>query len=188
MNHLNRQRFLLLRSAGIFLLGMIFLCSFRPQAQQEYTASNENTLRSLFIYNFTKHIEWPGSRLVTTRFNIGVYGSPELTEKILKVTKGRTVFDKMIDVKNVTDSTDFGGLHILYVVRTNTLKIEKIVQQYGESGLLIITEEKGMLEKGVGINMIQKHDNLRFELNEEALRKAGLKVSNQLINLAQSSR
>lgn len=183
-----RHRFFLLRSAGIFLLGIFILCSFKLPAQQEYTTSNENTLRSLFIYNFTKHIVWPSNSLVTTRFNIGVHGSPELTESILKVTRGRTVFDKNIDVKNITDSTDISGLHILYIAQTNTLKIEKIVQQYGESGVLIITEEKGMLEKGAGINMIQKQDNLRFELNEEALRKAGLRVSNQLINLAQESR
>ncbi|MBK9318472.1 MAG: YfiR family protein [Bacteroidetes bacterium] len=71
---------------------------------------------------------------------------------------------------------------------SNSDKINEILDQYSDKGLLIISEGKGMIGKGSGINIIEKDNHLRFELNNSALKKQGLKVSNHLINLANNSR
>ncbi len=172
-----------------FLLGvMILLCSVSRPLNQEGEAASESTIKALFIYNFTKHIEWPAAVMNTTRFTIVTFGENDVKERLAGVLKGRKLFDKNVEIRAVSSTDEIAGAQILYIGKSQSSSIEKIVQQYGDKGILIISEERGINAKGTGINLIRKGDNLRFEINEPALRKAGLKVSNQLISLAISSR
>lgn len=173
---------------GILLAVMVLLCSFSRPLSQEGDATSESTVKALFIYNFTKHIEWPASVMNGPRFTIATFGENDVKERLVSVLKGRKLFDKSIEIRAINNTEEISGIHILYIGKTQSATIDKIIQQYGDKGILIITEEKGLSSKGAGINLIRKGDNLRFEINEIALRKAGLKVSNQLISLAISSR
>ena len=170
--------------AGVLLV----LCSGFIKPSQENDTANESTVKALFIYNFTKHIEWPSAVLSGSRFTIGTFGENDVKEKLLSVLKGRRIFDKTAEVKQISSIDEISGVQILYVGKSQSVNIDKIIQLYGDKGILIITEDKGLSNKGAGINLIRRGDNLRFETNESALKKAGLKVSNQLISLAISSR
>lgn len=173
---------------GILLVALVLLCSNAPRPTQENDSTSESTVKALFIYNFTKHIEWPASVMSGPRFIIGTYGENEVKDKLAIVMKGRKVFDKPVEIKQITGTEDIPGVQILYIGKSQSASIDKIIQQFGDKGILIVTEEKSSVNKGSGINLVRKGENLRFEINETALKKAGLKVSNQLIGLAISSR
>lgn len=167
---------------------LLLFCSMTIPANQEGDTTSESTVKALFIYNFTKHIEWPANAMNLPRFTIITLGENDVKERLLTVMKGRRVFEKPVEVHSINEPSEINGAQILYIGKSQSAVAEKVIQQYGDKGILIITEDKGMNTKGAGINLIRKGDNLRFEINEAALRKAGLKVSNQLISLAISSR
>lgn len=175
-------------NGGLLILLMGILCAFVPTGKQDTASPDEPTLKALFVYNFTKHIEWPAAVMNSARFTVGFYGANEVRDQFVRVSKGRTAFDKPMEVRTINGIDQISGLHILYIGKLQSGQAEKVIQQFSDKGVLIITEDKSMIAKGAGINMIRKGENLRFELNEPALRKSGLKVSNHLISLALTNR
>lgn len=171
------------KRAAYVLLTLLILCS-AGTAGPENNGSDESTIKALFLYNFTKQIEWPSATLLKPTFIISIYGESPVKEKLQGVMKGRKVFDKAVEIKVIANDAEIEDCHMLFLPKSQSGKLMKIVEQYADKGILIITEEKGIIGKGSGINIIEKDEHLRFEINEAALKKQGLKISNQLYNLA----
>jgi len=51
-------------------------------------------------------------------------------------------------------------------------------------GILTIGERKGFAREGVALNFVLVNEKLKFEANEKAINKMGLKASSQLLKLA----
>lgn len=163
---------------------LLVLCSAVPDKLQNNAGPDESTVKALFVYNFTKQIEWPVHVMNTQKFVITVLGESPVKDRLISVLKGRRVFDKPVEIRGATTIDDIQTTQILYVSRSQSAKLQKILEQMDDKGILIITEEKGMAAKGSCINIIQKDETLKFELNDVSIKKQGLKVSNQLYNLA----
>ena len=166
------------------MLGIVLLSSAAILPPQDSSSPDENTIKALFIYNFTKQIEWPASNLQGQKFVISVYGDSPVREKLIAVMKGRKVFDKNVEIRLVESMDEITGSQIVFVSQNQSNKLSKINEVCAEKGILIITEEKGMAGKGAAINIVEIESHLRFEMNESAIKKQGLKVSSQLYKLA----
>ncbi len=57
-----------------------------------------------------------------------------------------------------------------------------------EPGLLTVGETPGFLEHGGIINLVEVQGRIRFEINQEAAKRAGLTVSSRLLRLAMERR
>lgn len=156
------------------------------EAQDAVT--NEHTLKALFIYNFTKHIEWPTNSNTNSKFQIIVVGKSEITGSLTKLLSGRKINEKYIEVKTISNSTKIEAGQIVFISRGSYSKISNQLQDLSANGSLIITEEKSINEKYSDINIVEKDNGFRFEINEVNLKKAGFKVSNQLLQLSISSK
>ena len=150
--------------------------------------NNEYTLKALFVYNFTKHIEWPVNTNVNSKFQLVVVGKSEITNSLTKLIGGRKVNDKYIEVKTVSNSSKIEPAQVIFITRGNYSKVSNQLENLSSQGTLIITEEKSINDKYSDINIVEKDNGLRFEINEVNLRKAGFKVSNQLLELSISSK
>ena len=67
-----RVRWLLLLAACVF------------SALKPGTEGNEYQIKAMFIFNFTKYVEWPENKDVNV-FTIGVIGESEITEPLEKI-------------------------------------------------------------------------------------------------------
>ncbi len=172
----------------VFRLLLLSLLMGVGMSFQDKGTSDENTLKALFIYNFTKHIEWPASFQQLNGFTISIYGKSPVKESLEEVMKGRKIFDKNVIIKVIASESEIGDSQILFIPKSQSHKLNGVLEQFADKGILIITEERGMITKGTGINIVEKDNHLRFELNNSALKKQGLKVSNQLNNLAINNR
>lgn len=150
--------------------------------------NNEYTLKALFIYNFTKHIEWPTTNNSNSKFQLIVIGKSEMTASLTKLLAGRKINEKAIEVKTVSSTSVIEPGQIVFIPRGNYSKISTQLQSLSSQGTLIITEEKSIINKYSDINIVEKDNGLRFEINELNLKKAGFKVSNQLLQLSLSSK
>lgn len=144
---------------------------------------DESESKSLFIYNFTKHIEWP---LGTPgdKFVIGLYGNSDILNELLEVCYNKSVHEKLIEVKIIRSLEDVLQCSMLFIPKQHGNELSSINEKIKKAGVLIITEQPGMCLKGSCVNIIQKKKQLRFEISEKAIEQAGLKVSSQLLALA----
>lgn len=159
------------------ILSMAFL-NFKVSAQ-----NLDYRFHSIFIYNFTKYIQWPTSQQ-SAEFIIGVYGNSPISEELEKITSNKSVGTQKIVVKRFKNISEVSDCHILFVPSNGSSNFEAVQQKLKGKSTLVITEKSGLIEKGSCINFVLQDNKWKFQLNESAAQNAGLKVSRELAQMA----
>jgi hypothetical protein len=141
---------------------------------------------SVFIYNFTKYIQWP-AEYQTGEFVIAVLGDSPIFHELEKMAMNKTVGIQKIVIKRYKSMKEVNNCHILFVPSANNNHFESVQEKLKGKHTLIITEKTGMAQKGSGINFVLQDNKWKFELNESATQSAGLKVSKELAQMAISA-
>jgi len=147
------------------------------------TVDTNAKIKAVFIYNFTKYIEWPQS-YKEGEFTIGIVGETPLYSELIKMTETKKVANQTLEVKKFTSPTEVTKCHILFVTKENGSDLTAIIKKLKNNSTLLVTEENGLMEKGAGINFIIKDNRQKFELNKGNVEKYKLKISSNLEALA----
>lgn len=144
------------------------------------------SMASLYIYNFTKYIDWP-NKYTSDEFVIGVYGSSPLTSEMNKLIAGKHVGSKLIVVKVFKSIEEAQGCQILFVPVDETTNLKKISEAFKGKPVLVVCEKEGLSKKGASISIFLDEDDdykTKFEMNKAYIEIGGLIISQNLIHLA----
>lgn len=144
--------------------------------------AQDDKFKSIFIYNFTKLIEWPADKQ-SAEFIITVYGNSGITSELKALAAKMKVNNKPIVIKQVTGLSPVPVTHILYICKDKTTDLSANSSNMINKNILIITEKPSACNAGSAINFVSNAGNLGFEINPANVEKAGLKVSSQLLSL-----
>jgi len=140
-------------------------------------------LHPLYIYSFTKYVQWPDA-YNQGDFEIMVYGESPIIEELNKMASVKKVGERAIRVTKITSLSAIKKCNILYIPSKKSIELTDVLTKVTGLSTLVITEDPGMGAKGSNINFIIKDGKLTFELNQSAFNKQNLKVSNELTRLA----
>ena len=145
--------------------------------------SQDYRIHSVFIYNFTKYIQWPSSAQ-SGDFVIGVLGNSPMVQSLEKLASERKIGNRSMVIKKFNSVDQVSQCHMLFIPENNSNDLEAALAKIGGQSTLIMTERQGLGSRGSGINFIVVDGKQKFELNKAATEKAQLKVSNELTSLA----
>lgn len=140
-------------------------------------------MHSVFVYSFTRYIQWPDS-YNQGDFEIHVLGDSPILEELKALAKTKKVGDRVIKVTRIGGVAEIKKCNMLFIPASNSALLPEVITKISTRPILIVTEEPGLGLKGSHINFIYKDGKLAFELNQAAVTKQGLKVSNELSRLA----
>jgi hypothetical protein len=143
----------------------------------------EANLKAVFIYNFTRYVEWDSSAIRGNEFVIAVIGSSAVTTPLIEVARTNRVNGKRISIRRVDRPEDLPSCHILFIPKNIPYSLASILERTNK-GTLTVSEETGFAKQGTAFNFVIVRDKLKFEANLKALLLAGLKVNSQLLKLA----
>jgi hypothetical protein len=148
-----------------------------------FTQTDIPKAQAMFIYNFSRLIEWPGN-YKTVPFIIGVLGtSPTLTE-LETYTANKTVGAQPIQVRKFNSVAEIGTCHILFVPFAKTKNLGEILASLGTKSTLIICEKNGAIDDGAAINFLVVGDKLKFEIKPVNADSKNIKMSSKLNEMA----
>lgn len=150
---------------------------------QKGDISNEFTLKALFIYNFTKHVDWSNTN-TNDKFKIVIAGKSDITKCLESILQNRKIQNKSIEIIESISEENIQNAQILFVTKGNTKTLKLNLEKLAGKGVLIVTEDYQINTQISCINIIEYHGRMSFELNEINIHKLGLKISNQLKELA----
>jgi hypothetical protein len=157
--------------------------AFKPATTQPKMDTNAK-IKAVFIYNFTKYIEWP-SEYKSGEFTIGILGENQaLFDELDKMSKVKKVSNQSFSIRSFSTVGEVDSPHILYIPSSNTEKLSEAVTKLRNKSTLIVTEKPGMAKQGSTINFIVVGNRQKFELNKSNAEKHKLKVAQALENLA----
>ena len=174
----------MIRSVLKYSIIIIFALSFGKAQGQQYT---EYDLKSAYVFNFSKFITWPTSAFESTEsdFKIVVFGSSPITSVLYKALKGRKIMGRNISIKVIYSIEDLEDAHILFVSKGMQKELKQVISKYENKATLVIGDViEGFCQSGGIINFTEKSSKYRFEINNQAAQKTGLKISSKLLSLA----
>ena len=144
-------------------------------------AQNER-VKALFIYNFTKYIEWP-AEAKNGPFIIAVLGETPLFDQLVANTSTRKVSMQDIVVKKYTKVSEIEKCHILFISHDKVGFIKEAQSRIKYWFTLLITDSPGMINEGAGLNLTNSNGKQSFEINTQYLDQRRLVYSAALLSL-----
>lgn len=146
--------------------------------------AQEEKYISLFLYNFTKHFDWP-DEYKSGDFIIDVLGHESVFIKLKELTASKKVGTQDIVIRNYSDITLIGKCHILFIGHWQSRFLPQILDKIGNRATLIVTEKEGLINEGSAINIIIKEGVIEFEFKKSNALKHGLKYDPRIIEMAE---
>ncbi len=166
----------------LFYSGVGFLLS-TPFFVSSANAS-EASLRVAFVYNFLKFIEWPQPK--SQPISLCALGAGEVTRQALAQVEKKSQQQRPVKILYLDKSGDIDKhlhhCHMLYrPVSGEYLPLPESLP----SGVLLVADEPDMDDTRVAIALMRTADNrIEFYINEQAVNRAEVKISSQLLKLA----
>lgn len=139
--------------------------------------------QAMFIYNFSRLIEWPAS-YKSGPFVVGVMGTSATLNELSTYTANKTVGSQKIIVKKFNSPGEIGQCHILFVPFGKTKQIPELVKSIGSKSILLITEKNGAINEGSAINFVIVGDKLKFEVKSSNASSRNIRISSKLNEMA----
>lgn len=140
-------------------------------------------LHSVYMYSFTRYVEWP-AEYNQGDFEILVLGESPILENLKEMMASKKVGDRSIKVTKINSPSEIRKCNMLFIPADQSAQLAAILTKTASQSILLITEGTGMGTKGSDINFITKDGKLAFELNQAAATKHNLKISNTLLGMA----
>jgi hypothetical protein len=162
-----------------FFIPVLFvvLSAFNTTDAQDYK------FHSVFMYNFTKYIQWPTS-YQSGDFVIGVLGDSPIIESLEKMAESKTVGAQKFSIVRYKSVDEINKCHMLFIPSNRSKQLKDALNKVNGQSTLVITEKNGLGVEGSCINFVLVDGKWKFELNKPATEKNNLKVSGDLAKLA----
>ena len=172
-------KFRTMRAKLLVQFGLVFLLL----SNGINAGAQDYKFHSIFMYNFTKYIQWPSS-YQSGEFVIGVLGSSTIVEQLTNMAKVKSAGAQQFEIRIFSDASEVSDCHILFIPEEMSYSFNKVTKKLNGKPTLIISEQAGLADAGSHINFVQVEGKWKFELNQSAAESANLKVSNELSRLA----
>lgn len=165
------------------LLSLIAILLQAPGARADSAA--EYGVKAGFVYNFTKFIEWPTTAFAapTDSFRLCVIGDRPLDGK-LQLLDQRRAQDRDIAIVINPPLQEYGRCHVLYLAGGEAPRLKQVLRALDRAPVLTVSDMPGFAQQGGMIELYVADDRVQFAINLTAARRAGLKLSAQLLRLA----
>jgi hypothetical protein len=164
------------------LLALLGLSRGAPAST--FPIPKEYQLKAGFLYNFSKFVQWPEDRFDDegSAIVIAVLGTDRFGGELDRVVKDRLVEGRAIVVRHIKTAAEIPSAHIVFVSRdAEPLVVDSL---HTLPGVLTVGETTAFTARGGIVAFYVMNDKVRFEINSDAAEKAGLKLSGQLLKLA----
>ncbi len=159
-----------------------------PKVLAASEESAEYSIKLAFLYNFGKFIEWPSDAYPSADapMAICIVGRDPFSPSVEGELGTRTLAGHPVKVLALKTTDKLTVCRMVFIPATEKAQADKIVRSLMGSSTLTIGETEGFTVLGGIINLTVDGNKVRFEVNQFAARRAGLKISSKLLSLAKT--
>lgn len=158
---------------GIILL---FILSSVASAQ----GGREPFLKAAYLFHLSLFVEWP--RPLPDRMNFCVAEDIDNSVILQEALLDKYVHYRPINVNAVTIDDDLHACQLLYIPKA-TSNVDVLLASVQSYPVLTIGETREFYQRQGMVYLFTKRNKIRFAFNLVPVRKAGLKISAQLLAL-----
>ncbi len=171
------------RSSTVAVLLMLVLAMEVGPA--EAPRPGEYDVKAAFLYNFAKFVKWPEEQTLGPTFIVAVLGEDPFRGILEKTLTGKTILERTVEVRRLSTPEAAGKVQILFIGSSEKPRLADILKTLEGRSVLTVGEMDSFSDRGGMITFKLKNDIVRFDINLAQVERAHLKMSSQLIRLAE---
>src|ERR1700674_1256366 len=145
---------------------------------------SEYEVKAAFLYNFAKFVEWPARPAPDGNVLTLCILGPNPFGNALGILQGKPVGNMAWKVVLADSKTHIQECRVLFISASESGNLSQILEGIKGAPVLTVGDTEGYAGRGVIINFYLQENKVRFEINVEASKQAGLAISSQLLKLA----
>lgn len=142
--------------------------------------TSESQLKAAYLVNFLKYVEWPGTR---NTVSICLFGRDSLGPYLANY-EGRQIGGRELRVRKVSTPDQLADCQALFIPDTEEARIGAILRWVDRQPILTVSDVETFIRDGGAIALIRNDGRLQFDVNADAIGRANLKASSQMLRLA----
>ena len=175
----DRARLLRIAASSCFLVMLCAGLSYLSYASAQ--AQNELAVRAAFVFNLTKYIEWPHAG---NQLTIGYVGDGPMGEILKQTLSGKTSETRPINILLAPSDAELERCDLLYVAYSSSKKNREVVERLRNREVLTVGESDSFAKDRGMVGLVKKGNQIQIQVNLEAARAAGIKISSRLLSVA----
>jgi uncharacterized protein DUF4154 len=166
-------------------LAVVFACGVAAASDPDLPSPIEHQIKASFVYTVAKFVTWPDGSLSDPAAPIvfGVLGEDAFAAALEQIVAGKKVHGRNAEVRRVRALEDLESCSVLYVSRTEETRLREVLGALRGSSVLTLGEDERFARLGGIIGLGMSENMVRFEVNVDVARRAGLTISSQILKL-----
>jgi hypothetical protein len=167
-----------------WLVAACLVALFSSRAQAEDTLKlGEQQIKAGLLYNFLKYTQWPAASFAqSASVNVCIFGGDPFGGS-LKPMEGRSVNQREIAVRQVSEAREIDGCHLLFVNAGQKEHWPALRTYLAGKNILTVSDFDDFSSSGGMIEFGRKDHHITASLNIDAVAAAGLRVEDRLLRL-----
>jgi YfiR/HmsC-like len=165
----------------------ILLWLFYAKGPLAAPSSEIQTLTVAFLYNFMKLSEWPVD-MANTEFTLCVTEGRPFGQE-LDAISGKEIQNKPLKIRRLVPGDSPGECQLLFLPsEEKPIRMQEWLKAIGKLPVLTVSDLEGFLNQGGMIALISEDEHLKFDVNLELVERMGIKMSSQILQIANEVR
>lgn len=156
-----------------------------PFARGEVDQAGEYQVKAAFLNHFAKYIEWPAEAAgkAYPTLTVVVLGKSNFGKAFASIS-GKTVRGRRVTVSYIRRIEDLEACDILFVSVSEKARLGQILAAVASLPIVTVSDIRRFVFAGGMIGFVSVNEKVRFEINQHAAGRCGLRISAQLLKLA----
>jgi hypothetical protein len=148
--------------------------------------SEEYDIKAVFLFNFTRFVEWPtsGGEPSVKPLVIGVLGDDPFAGRLEDAIRGETTGKRAVTARRLSDVTQAASCDAVFICRSEKSRVEKILRELNGRPVLTVSDIPEFAELGGMVEFVTEKSKVRLHINVDACKAAALTVSSKLLRPA----
>jgi uncharacterized protein DUF4154 len=169
-----------LLSAAIALVASIALASLAASHSRD--VGRVDALKAGYLLNFMKFVEWPAHAPAAT-FTVCFLGNSGVHDELSTGLHPKRLGTHRLITRRLAPAESAAACQVLYIDAEHLAHIAPLIVE-PPAALLTVSDAPQFLQSGGIIGLFAEGDRLRFRISVENARRANLRISSHLLQLA----
>lgn len=169
------KRLLAARHVVLVVLGLAFSAGWASSQ-----GLSEAQVKASYLVNFVRYVEWPAAG---TSYTLCLLGRENLVTH-LAAYEGRTVGGRELRVRRINSVDAATDCHVVFAAESEEAKFPALMKAMDSLPILTVSDSESFIGEGGAIGLVRNDGRLQFDVNANALVKAGLKANSSMLRVA----
>jgi hypothetical protein len=152
---------------------------------------SEYEIKAAFLYKFAAAVDWPAGvfQHADEPLVVGVIGEDPFGDDLEQVLADKSVNGRPLALQRYAELALLRPCHVLFIAESEADRLDALLKRLTDLPVLVVTDNDVLVESaaaanGVMISFSTERRKIRFSVNKAALDRAGMSLTDELLELA----